>query len=169
MKITLKGNIYRVVILDNPLNTLYRPTLYTQINNISGVLPVKNSYLFEMLELETSVNTRHSICEDDEVIRIHPEDLDSIKNVIAKDLNLLHQMKIVHYSLDVYTSTQLTKKNARKTYLDNQSRPRIVLYSISNILQREVIKKGWFTRCGVTSNEYRISMNKALTSVLRHN
>jgi hypothetical protein len=167
MEVVIWGNTYRIVILENPAGALYYPRLYTIFKSNSTQASSRHSELLEMTDLETSLHSRLSCLEEEEPISIEPRDIKNIKEIMARDMDFLKDMRIINYSLEVYVSNKLETSNCRKTYRDSAMQNRIVMCCIANILKMEN-QKTLFANRRISCAEYRDSMNDAITGLLRN-
>jgi len=167
IEVVIWGNTYRIVILENPPSALYYPRLYTIFKSSSTQASSKHSQLFEMTDQETSLHSRLSCLEEEDPISIEPRDIENIKEIMARDMDLLRDMRIINYSLEVYVSNKFETRNCRKTYRDSAIQNRIVMCCIANILEMEN-QKTLFGNRRISSDEYRVSMNDAITGLLRN-
>lgn len=105
-KFTLKGNVYRIVLQDNPSYILQRPNcikIRGHKTQSSKDLMMRNFKAPSDLH-EASTNPSVITESNSDTIHLKSEYIEQVCDILNKDLELLRQFNIVNYDLKVYHS-----------------------------------------------------------------
>lgn len=105
-KFSLKGNVYRIVLLDNPAHILKQPNyIKIQGQKLSAKQNLMKTFVAHSKINEISSNPSF-LCEkvQDSCIHLRTDVRETVSEILNEDLDLLRQHSIIHYDLLVYYS-----------------------------------------------------------------
>jgi hypothetical protein len=138
-KFTLKGNVYRIVLQDNPSYILQRPfciRVRGQKTKASTELILQNFKASSDLD-EASTNPSVITEFNSETIHLKPEHIDKVCDILSKDLELMKEFNIVNYDLKVYSSIYPSKPIKNRLIFSGEAGQTSILLCISRFFLDE--------------------------------
>lgn len=166
LKIVIKGNIYRLLIMENPKYALNDPNitiirgLYT--NRRVNITPVSNMI---PEHIETTPDS-YDISRNRKFI-FSAEHRRYILSVIYSDMKFLRKASAIDYTIELYSGDKIPSGNIRNMFLESSSYAHSVVFSISNFLNVEKDNRCFKRRKrDVSSLEYANSLTSHFSSIV---
>jgi hypothetical protein len=165
-KLVIKGNIYRLLIMENPKYVLDDPNitiirgLYT--NRRVNITPVSNM-ISERLVTAPDPNdiSRNS------KFMFSPENRRHILSVIYSDMKFLRKASAIDYTIEIYSGDKIASGNIRNMFLESSFDAHSVVFNISNFLNVDKDNRCFKRRKrDVSSLEYANSLTSHFSSVV---
>lgn len=165
-KLVIKGNIYRLLIMENPKYMLNDPNITIMrglfTNRRVNISPVSNMI---SEQLNTTLES-HDISRCRRFV-FYPEHRRHILSVIYSDMKFLRKASAIDYNIEIYSGVKRGSANTRNMFLESSSDAHSVVFNISNFLNVERDNRCFMKRKrDVSSLEYANSLTSHFSSVV---